>query len=338
MPQQVRFRKQAQTIEYSTNNKVAVGLGRGMVYREIYLRLKGAPTLAAAANTAANTQRGDEWGVIKKIELVANGTDVIKSLDGNALWWLDYFGYGVAPKITAGLGDAATVNPAFDSVLVLPLWLFRSVRPMDTALDARDLSSLELAITWGSFTDINSAATAWTTNPTVEVYSLESFNVSGPFTNWRVFAIEKEITATNPRFQIQLPVGKMFRGFMLNTTDAGVDVATILNNFKLISGSTVFTDLSVGADVLPQINLLRNGISRGWDATGGVFDKLRRGTPNSLGGWYFYDHVTDGMLTEAIDTLGFSEFIIEADVKVGAGSTKIIVYPMELVPVRGARA
>lgn len=335
MAQQVRMRQQGSTIDFSANNKQTVSLARGMIYREIYLRLQGAPTVSAINNTAANTKKGDEWAVVKKIELVANGTDVLKSIDGNALWWLNYFLYGVPPQITVALGDAATADVPFDSVLILPLWMPRSIRPIDTALDSRNLSSLELAITWGQYTDINGSATAWITEPTVEVYTLESFNVSGPFSQWRVFTIEKEITATNSRFQIQLPVGKMFRGFLINTEDGGADQGDVVNNFKLISGTTVFADLSAGDDVLHQITRLRNGIARFYDDGAGAYDNLRRGDNNSLDGWYLYDHVTDGFMTEAIDTLGFSEFIMELDVTVGAGTTKVLVYPFEIVPVRG---
>lgn len=308
-----------------------------MVYREIMVRLQGQITATAVNNSKANTQKGDEWGVIKKIELIANGTDVLKSIDGNALWWLNYFLYGKAPRVTPALGDGATVNPSFDSLLILPLWIPRSVKPIDTALDSRELSSLEIAVTWGTFTDINSAATAFTTAPTLELYSLESFNVSGPFSTWRVFPIEREIVANNSRFQIQLPVGKMYRGFLINTEDGGADQNDIMTRFKLISGTTVFADLNAGGGVLEQWYDLRNGLQRPFDSVGDAYMDLRRGNNNDLDGWYFYDHVTDGFMPEAIDTLGFSEFFIELDVTVGAGTTKVVVFPMEIVPIRGGR-
>ena len=308
-----------------------------MVYREIYLRLQGQLTLTPTNNTLANTKRGDEWAVIRKIELIANGTDVLRSFDANFLWWMNYFFYSAAPKITPAIGDASTSNASFDVVLILPLWMPKAVRPIDTALDARELSSLELSITWGDHTNINGSATGFTTEPTVEVYSLESFNISGPFSQWRIFTIEKEITANNSRFQVQLPVGKMYRGFILNTIDTLIDQGDILNNFKLISGTTIFSDIHAQDDVLQQVGMLRNSLQRNIDGNNAsaVYDSLRRSAESDVAGWYFYDHVTDGRLTEAIDTLGFSEFTIEADVTVGSGITKLIVYPLEIVPIRG---
>lgn len=335
MAQSVRKRKQAEQIKFAKDNKVSVGLGRGMVYREIFLRLRGQITCLAADNTTVKTLAGDEWAVVKKIELIANGNDVLKVIDGNALWWLNYFLYSTAPRITPTLGDGLTANVSFDVGIILPLWMPRAISPMDTALDARNLSSLEVGVTWGDYTDINASATGWTSEPTIDLYSLESFNISGPFSVWRIHAIEKTITATSSRFQIQLPVGRMYRGFLINTTDGAADKSTILNNFKIISGSTVFADVSAGDDVLQQWPMLRMGLPRPFDQGGGAYDDLRRGDANDIDGWYWYDQVTDGLLSESIDTLGFSELILETDVTVGAGTTKIIVYPMEITPVRG---
>jgi hypothetical protein len=342
MAQQVRARKQV-TVQYSTNNKQTESLSRGFVYRELYLRLQGAPTLTNANNTLANTRRGDEWQVVKRIEIVANGVDLIRTIDGNSLWWMNLLWYGMMPHVTFTLGDGATANPAFDSILILPFWLPQSVHPIDTALNSGELSSLEIAVTWGTFTDVNSAATAWTTNPTLEVYSLESFGMTGPFSQFRQWVIQRDINASNPRLQIDLPVGNMFRGFLINFTNGttgnpALDTdtgTTILNNFKLISGTTVFADLQRTA--LFDGGYLRKSVSRVFTgAAGGTYTADRRGTPNDRSGWFLYDHVTDGFVSEAIDTLGFSEFKVELDVTKPANTTTLFLYPLEIIPVRQA--
>jgi len=86
------------------------------------------------------------------------------------------------------------------------------------------------------------------------------------------------------------------------------------------------------------VDRLRASVVRFWDDGGGVYDPLKRGsTYNSIAGWYYYDHVTDGYLSEAIDTLGFSEFTLELDVTVGAGTTKAFVLPLQIIPIRGGR-
>ncbi len=332
MAQQVRRRRQ-RTIQFDANNVMSEPLGRGMVYREIHLKLHSRPTCAATANTEANIERGGEWGVVKRIELIANNTDVIRSLSGNALRWLNYFWFHQTPHFTAALGDAATANPVLSSTLILPLWQPNSLRPMDTALDARELSDLKIQITWGDYDDISAGASAWTTEPYMEVHSLESFLVEGPFSQWRIYTIEQAITAANAQMQVQLPVGPMYRGFMMITHSDTIEVGTILNNFKIISGTTVFAD--VPEYMLAQIDNLRVGNLRTWDDAGHAFDEIFAGDDNALAGVYFYDHVTDGYLTEAIDTLGFSEFMLELDVNAPGATDVIQVYPMQIIPVRG---
>jgi len=333
MSQQVRRRKEG-SVSYSANNQESEDLGRGVVYRELALRLTGQPTIAATKNTTAKTKRGDEWSVIRRIRLMSNGTDVIKSISGDRLWWLNYFMMG-RPKVTPAIGDGSTANPSFDSVLVLPLWMPGGVKPIDTALDSRELSSLEVEIEWGDETSINGDATGWTTEPKVEIFTLESFNVSGPFSQWRVFEIEKEITADNPEFEIELPVGKMYRGFLIETTDGGQDQGDILNNFKMVSGSTVFADVHAQDDVLQQWERIRGNTHPAYDDGAGAINDLRRSDNSQAEGLYYYDHVTDGYMTESIDTLGFSEFKLSCDVSVGTGTTKITVVPLQIIPIRG---
>ena len=337
MGQQVRRRPQGNVL-YQANSKVSIPISRGMIYRDLYFKYYGSVTpVNAAGNSQALTLHGDEWGVIKRIDLIANNTDVLRSISGNQLWWLNYFMYGVPPNVIPALGDDTAVEVPWASYLVLPLWMPRSLRPMDTALDARELSDLKLEITWGDYTDIQVAATAFTIDPVLEVHSLESFGAKGPFSQWRVYAIEKTIAATAAQFQVHLPVGPMYRGFLMNFTEGAgaaiADTGAILNNFKIVSGTTVFADIP--AELLSHGDRLKQSVSRFWDNGGEAYDGLRRGTTfNNLEGWYFYDHVTDGYLSESIDTLGFSEFELELDVTAGAAS-RVFIMPLQIIPVRG---
>lgn len=324
-------------VVFQANSPVEIDLPRGMTYKELYLKLSGAPTLTAANNTAAKTLQGDEWAVVTRIDIIANGVDTIRSFSGNELWWLNYFLYRQSPFVTPGIGDTSTANPTFYSVLNLPFWSVGTVRPIDTLLDARILSDLKLRITWGQYTSINADASAWTTEPTIKVYSLESMLAEGPFSKWNLYKIRKEITSTNSQFEIQLKVGPVYRGFLLNFTDAGADDGTILNNFKWIAGTTTFADLT--EEVLRQGHHIRHGYPRILDSVGHAYLNLRRGTTyNSVLGWYYYEHCPDGYLSEGVDTLGFSEHKLELDVTVGAGTTYCHVIPMEYIPLRAKQA
>lgn len=326
MPQEVRRRQHA-TVNYSLNAKVNATLGRGMIYRHLMLRLQGAPTLSAANNTQAKTKKAEEWAVVKRIDIIANGSDVLKSLSGEALWWHNYLLFGAVPRVTATLGDGSTANVAFDSMLILPFWMLRGIKPFDTALDAQALSDLKIEITWGTFSDVNGDATGWTTEPSLEVYSLESFNppANAAFSQWRIFEIEKTITAATTQFDIDLSVGPLYRGFVLNTVSDDVDVATILNNIKLISGTTVYADLR--AEVLRDEYRVMNGIP--------LDEVARRSTSSSAAGWFVLDMVTDGRLSEGIDSLGLAELKLQLDVAAPGTVDKVRVWPQQIIPVRG---
>ena len=350
MGQDVRRRFQ-KTIAFQKDGQTTEELGRGMVYRNLILRLKAQPTLTAANNLSDDVARGDGWGVVKLIEILANNNQVIRSLSGNQLWWLNYFMFGTVPPVTPNLGNydgaAGTANPAIDVCLVLPFWMFRSVRPLDTALDSRKLSDLKIRVTWGSFDDIHSDASAWTVEPTLDVHSLESANIKGPFSLQTVYSMSKTITADDSKFQVFLPVGDVYRGFLIKSTDAGVDEGDILNNVKIKSGTTIFYDAPgkviqhFDGWMLPglphPIGNLQNTSGTGpLEGTAlSVYNKLQRSDSSSQDGWYFIDLVTDGYLSDAIDTLGFSEFYLELDVSVGSGTTKLDILPIQITPVRG---
>lgn len=328
--QKVRHRKQT-TVAYQSNQTVSEKLERGFIVRELYLRLNGAPTLTAPNNTAANTKKGDEWAIIKELRLVANGTDVIKVLSGNELWWLNYHLFRKAPKVTAALGDGATANPAFDSTLILPFSMPDSKFPFDTVLDTARFSTLTLEVQWGSYTDINATATGWTTLPTLEVYGYESFGITVNPSQWRVYKQTHDVPASNTKMKIDLTTGVMYKGFLLNMDHAGADDKTLLNNVKVISGTTVFFDMP--GEMIRELHDLKNGCVRSFSGT--AYDDLRIGNNNDRGAWYYVDLAKDGLMTEIIDTLGLSSFYLELDVLKAAGVTTLSVIPMEITPIRG---
>jgi hypothetical protein len=325
MPQEVRKRKQ-KNISYSAGNVESEQLSRGMIYRELYLRLRGTLTFSAGGdNSPANAQRGDEWNVIRNVKLVANHTDVIKRIRGADLWLLNYLWFGKQPEVTEALGDSNTTSVTFDSTLILPLWMPRAAKSIDFALDARELSGLEIEVEWADgATSISSGASGFSTNPTLDVYSLESFGIEGPFTQWRLYPIEREVVATNPELQVELPVSYMYRGFTIEALVDDAHDSGVVNNLKIRSGSTIFED--VQADIASEIFRLRNSLDKNPQMKSDAFD---------IDAVYRLDHVTDGYMTEAIDTLGFSEFTLEFDVNKLSGTNKLIIYPDQLVPIRG---
>lgn len=334
MAQFVEYREDG-TVPYRANNPETLDLSRGTLCREMLLRLTMQPTATAGQNAAANVQWGGPWGVIRRLEIVLNGSDSILNLTGADLSRLAWHQLGIAPDVPDTLGDGATANPALDVSLIVPFWMPRAAKPMDTVLDTRRLASYSIRVTWGTFTDVISAATAWTAEPVLTVQQLRSSGeiaADARFTEWRRFAIVQDATVTNPQLRVQLPTGFVYRGFAVNLYDTSLpgDSATPANlkRIRVKSGSTTFADLS--AQALQAWYRQRYGIP--FDAAA-IPDAYTDGD-NNIGSWWFLDNVTDGRLKEATDTARYSEYILEADIT-GAANQQLRILPMALVPPRG---
>jgi hypothetical protein len=325
--------RRQRTAAYQAGAKTVIELQRGYLYRELHLRLTGQLTCTAANNTAANTLAGSEWAVVSRLELIANGNDTIVSLSGAAIRRHNFFYYGVQPRNSTNIGDGTTLNPAFDSTCIIPFTTPRLSKPMDTAIDSANLSIFTMEVTWATHTAINASATGFTVPPNLAVESIESWGHSpqSRFSLRRQNELIITSTATNPRLQYSLPVNDLYYGFAIRTVRGGAEVSNILNNVQLKSGTNIMLDKT--AVVLRESSNLRLGQNRTF--SGSAYDNLFIGAGNNDDAWYWYQHNPDGFLTEAIDTAGFSEFIIEFDVTYTSGTEQIFLYPFQIVPARG---
>lgn len=306
------------------NSKQSVEVPTGTVIREIYLRLTGAITATAANNTVANTQIGDEWGQVLDISVRMDGRDYIKQIDGPALRWLNFYLYGQFPYKTKNqIGDGITANPSFDSTLILPFWMPKSVRPMDFALDTRMLDRLDIDIQWGTFTNVNSAATAFTTTPQINIYFSDVTNVQGQFARWNVFHQAFSFTGAQTKAQMKLPVGYMYRSILLQ------DVSAVLTTIRFKAGRFEWITLPVQILQSAQINRHGDNIvqlfqnNTNWRAGSAGDDNLH---------WMYLDFVGDGFNAEAINSAGLSEIYLEIDT---SATGNFVLYPQQLVVPQG---
>jgi len=303
------------------------------VIRALALRLTVQPTLTGANNTVANTLKGDEWGCITKIRIVANGSDVLLDVSGDDLWWINRLVYGSQPRVQVTLGDGATANPSLDSTLLVPFWLLRSFKPMDGALESFRLTNLQIEITYGTFTLINSAATAYTANPQVEISLLEvepTAQYIPPFIG-RTYQQVKDDAAAQTDGRFVLDSGPYYRGLLLNfsTVNTGLaDIANALTNLKLVIGSTVVCDLSGPA--LLAIGELGNSLNPGIEfATTGIASqtKLRISGSSTPLGWYWLNLCDDGYMTESLSTPSSGDAALVYSTT-GAARLKVIAFQL----------
>lgn len=318
------FRDLGIIVPFAANARQSKEINRGMVYREMYLRLTGQLTCTNGNNTPGNTQIGDEWGCVKDITLRLNGRDVFKRIDGPSLRWLQYYLYGEFPRKSLGtIGDATTANPSFDSTLILPFWMPRSANPMDFAFDTSKVSRIDIEITWGNYTDINSAATGFTVQPQVDVQVYEVANVGGQFARWNVFPIQEVIAGATTKYQFKIPVGYMYRSFLIH------DASKIITNVYLESHPTEWLNMPI------EVVRDKLGVDRRNSTVPGAFTNtfyLAGATGDDLSHFIYMDFVGHGNNTESIDSYGLSDLFFEADTN-GAGT--VTLFPQQLVVPRG---
>lgn len=322
-------------LNFSAGQEVRQEISRGGLVREIYLRLTQQPTVAGAANTAAAVQRGNGWGVIRRLEIVLNGSDTILSLPGYALPVLAGLQMRRFPALTATLGDGATANPSLDDSLVIPFLQPFAAKPLDTLLDLRRVRLAEVRVLWGTHLNVSSGATAYTTAPSLEVSTYKSIPTPAEipdnqiFTEWRRYLQEVTAPAVTVNQRIDLSTGYVYRGCIIETENNGTQSGAILNELRVKSGATVFQDMR--AVTMREIYRTRYGISDIGASAG-----YSRGQ-NNLDGWYVWDQITEGRLAEAIDTQPFSEFFLEANVTGGA-NIRANLFPWILIPPRAPAA
>jgi hypothetical protein len=244
MPASTLTRRQS-PVRFTANSTEIVQLSKTNIYRDIPIRLTGQLTLTAVNNIRANFLRGDEWAVVKKIRILANSSDVLLELSGDDLWKLNRDFMGNNPNVSVTFGDLFTANPSFDSILVIPFWALRNAKSVDGSFDAGGLRDFRMEITWGIFTDIIAAATAFTSAPAIEVESYEAEDSPdfAPLYVPRLVRTSKVYAAAVAADRFQLDVGPTYRGFLISVlNNASVETPGILTNIKLVSGSRIFRE------------------------------------------------------------------------------------------------
>lgn len=381
MPQQVRWRKQG-IVPYVAGQLSTVQLARGMVYRTLALRLQASIVTSAGgtigtALTNAGVGAGGIWDVCPTIEIIANGSDSLKRFSGLELRELNKFWYSTPVRQDGWLPfpSSGTTIANIDSCLMLPFWMLKGIRPLDTALDTRLLSSLQLNVTWGNVFNVvssnyvpvaaNTAAFSGA-GPVMSIYSNESFDPSKTqaFSQFRVF---KQIDTADfsggavNQVPYQLPVGQMYRAFYIHCQAAiGTGAATglsvdspgtagavgseggptlrgPLSAIRVKSGTTVFADWD--ANVWQATYNLQDAVLRTEDTAGVQIEQgglMGAGSNYNPDAHYFVDLCTDGFLSESIDTIGMAEIHLEFDTLAAIPTVNIL--PMQIIPVRSAQS
>lgn len=302
---------------YVQSAAVSLDMPRKNLYRSIILNLEGSLTISTAGSPVLKTGGlGSALKMIDRVELIANGRDTLKSLSADAIGMKNMFLFGTRPVLVE-TGISAATHP-FGGVIKLPLVMPRSIREIDTLLNSGKLSTLELRVTYGADDAMFSTApTTYTIDAAdVEVHIDESIRLDGkdePYSAYKELYIEKDVTAASTEFQILLPVGNRYRGFLIEAESDANMVNTIVNTVQIKSGTDVFFK--------KQMDVLQGQNAIDYDLEAQTFV-----------GYGYVDFCPEGRLIDALDASRLSSLEMILDVAHPGTTDKVRIYPCEIVP------
>lgn len=301
----------------SAGSVSTIELPRNYNYRKLHCRIAGTNTTAGGTAGGAIHPHAAHRS-IARLELIANGRDTIMSISGEALKIMNILDYGCVPQFTNPSAITAAAY-SFDASFIIDLALIRSIRPIDTLFPAAGLSTLDLKITWGAGLDMFTGSLT-ITSATISACELvvSSFEEVGAIPGGvgvnKLYMIDRTITGASTNYQIQIPVGNLYRGLLIHTKVDEVPVDTILDGVRVESGTEVFQNWLTNDELL-DVN------------------KLQHHLETRLVGYHYLDWLdSDGFLSEILDTRKLSNLDLMLNVALPSGTTrKVQVFPQEVI-------
>lgn len=336
------------SLEYAENQTRTLPLPRNYAYRQLFLLLIVQLDRASTNPDAGGPKDSAPAQLVRNITIRANGRDVIKSYDMETLHRLSEMRHHTRPYIYAeglsGYDDLTNEVVKVSAVIDFAMW--DAIRPIDTLLDSAGLATLDLIVTWGTGTDImndtwpggGSGESVTIDSATLYVSSIEEVGVpaGAQFMTNKEYMIRKQVTATDNNFQIDLPVGNLYRSIVIKTHSDGDQVDTIIpfgltnqNTIQISSGTEVFKHRIAGSLQAHASKLMKE-----------LEIPERTGTAAALNhrlqsllqeGYYLLEFCPDGRLTECLDTSRLSDLKLTLQVA-SVGTTDFVdVFPCELI-------
>lgn len=301
----------------SPGNPVTLELPRNYNYRRLYCRLTGSSTVAGGSASGSVHPRA-ALKAISRIEIIANGRDTVISLPAEALYLMNVLDYGTPPQISnPANGDAGAKT--FSASFFIDFAMVRAVRPIDSLFPAAGLSTFDLKITWGNGNDMFTGAydrtntIAATTQ--LQVTSFEEIGEmqGAKYAVNKLFEIDRVIDSATSNFQVKIPTGNTYRGFLFLATADAVPVNTVLLGLEISSGTVVYQKWQ-------EIQELINA------------NKLQYSLETALTGAYLADFMdSEGRMTEILDARQLSQLEATLNVAQPGTTNKVFVYPQELI-------
>ena len=222
-------------IDYVANQKRTFDLPTDNFINKLYLSLTGNVNTGA---TAPVLDPANPLGIIKNIEIIAEGSGVIKHYNAEDLYLMDIYEYGTKPELKQTSTATNQTNSLFEASFSVDF----DSRDYETLLPAFQLGTLTLAITWGNDTDlathtsINEATIAITTH---EIIDGESEGI------FKEQTIIKNIPSASVH-RIDLPRGNLYEGLFIHALESGgVSSDALIENIEIkLNGTNQIRDFA----------------------------------------------------------------------------------------------
>ena len=298
------YKKTEGKIQYTASTQVSIPLARNYHIQHLLFKLnvKHTNSTAVFKDSLAN--------LINRVEIVANGNEVIKSIPGFKLQLNSLLISGIRGLNTVVTADGAD-KESFE-YFVVPFAMPRMVRPNDTILNSALFNTFDLRVNWGDSASLGTGITVTDASIDVMSESLVNYRRSENETikHFIETSLNKEITSSTSEFQIDLPTQKLYKSLAIISTVNGVRTNTVVNNIKIKSGTTVFADFP--AEALRAENL----------------GNFRPNTQADFDGVHILDFTTRGKLSDVLNTLsnsGFNTVELILDVTKQTGTNNILL-------------
>lgn len=335
---------------FAANSPISFTLPVTSVYKEINLLLEYAASTGVGGALVAPIFDRSPWTAIKRIELIADGRDTIKSYDGGTLLDINHWDFGEYPPTQiAALGASAsngtTTKPlshlltiSLESVGMMPEFDPQTGKiiggPNMTLLDARKLSGLELRITFGAgladiFTTVTAPATldlyriTPLTHEILDISRENSFAVNQEIMSSQAFPTN---TATDKGFRQN--VGNAYRRSFISSVDQNARAAVDRLTEITLEENGTFNRRIWDAGAIKQHNSRNGQLAVGMGngvaptATPAINGTQGKNGGNRLG-LYVVDIAEDGKVASLLDTRGYSDLQYKLDWD-GANTTDLI--------------
>ena len=222
--------RQIDSLTYSANAISTIDIPRAHWGKKLTLLLVG----QCDSGSAVSRSTYNPFEIIKRVEIVANGSQTIKSVSGKSIYLQNIYEHGTVPNRTQTPSSTSQSNQAFGGAVTI--YFDKDTDYIETLLPTHILSSLQLKITWGAATDIDSGSGFNIDSLVCYPLLTEEINV-GQSTDGVGVLKELELVKTisaSGWMEVELPIGNVYQRVKLLTRDNTAASNTIVSEYEIV--------------------------------------------------------------------------------------------------------